>query len=140
MASLPATNISVNNSTVQTVIKTKNAGESLIDLTIDPNSPKGEIGLAYFDTTLNKPSANTEVDDKVIDKDETKYATKAGSDIASDVDTWKVPLFDGFDSETERDIPTLYTNSLNECSSLITSAAENFMYGIQEEIQLWPDF
>ena len=102
MASLPATNISVNNSTIQTRIFTQNAGESLFDLTIDPNSPKGKIGLAYFETTLNKRSANTEVDDK----DATKHATKLKCKTASDVDLWKVPLFDGVDSETESYTPS----------------------------------
>ena len=53
MASLLTTNISVNNSSIQSGILTHNEGESLVDLTIDPNSAKGEFGLACFETTLN---------------------------------------------------------------------------------------
>ena len=54
------------------------------------------------------------------------------------MDIWKVPLFDGADSETESNIPIFYIKSSNECLSLITSDAENFMCQIHEEMQLWP--
>ena len=79
MASLPTTNISVNNLTIQTGILAQNAGVTLVYLTIDPKSTKAAIGLACFETT------------------------KIESKIASDVDIWKVPVFDGVDSETEPD-------------------------------------
>ena len=48
-------------------------------------------------------------------------------------------LCDGSDLETESKIQVLYINSLNKCLSLITGAAEDFMYKISEEMTLWPN-
>ena len=49
-------NISEYNSTMQSGILTQNAGKSLIDLTFDPNSPKGAIDVAFFESTSMKSS------------------------------------------------------------------------------------
>ena len=43
---VPTANISESKSTIQSGISTQSAGESLVDLTIDPDSPKKENGLA----------------------------------------------------------------------------------------------
>ena len=43
-------------------------------------------------------------------------------------------MYDGDDSKTEFEIPIFFINSLNECLSLTTSGAEDFMYEIQEEM------
>ena len=56
---VPTSNISDNKSTIQSGILTQSAGESLLDLAIDPNSPKGDIGRACFEKTLKSPSAKT---------------------------------------------------------------------------------
>ena len=61
----PIINILEDNSTIQTKIFTQNADELLVDLTIGPNSPKGEIGLAFVvERTPLKSSIDKEVDAK----------------------------------------------------------------------------
>ena len=43
--------ISDSKSTIQSGIFTQNAGESLVDLTIDPNSQQREFGLAFIESS-----------------------------------------------------------------------------------------
>ena len=63
MECVPTSNISDGKSTILSGILTQSADESLVDLTIDPNSPEGEIGLAPLEITLNKSLVNQKVGD-----------------------------------------------------------------------------
>ena len=51
------------------------------------------------------------------------------------MEVWKIPIYEGSDSETELEIPILYIHSLNKSISMWRSDAEDFMHQIQEELQ-----
>ena len=54
-------------------------------------------------------------------------------------DNWIVPVFDGSDSETESNIPIYHIHGLNEGLSLLIGDVADFIFQIQEEMQLWPN-
>ena len=95
---MPTGKISDSKSTIQSGILTQSAGESLVDLTIDPNSPKGENGLAPLEEYLEK--------------------TQVHQNMATNETSWMVSIFDGSDSETVSTIPIHHMHSLNDCLTL----------------------
>ena len=111
LVGMPTLNISDSNSTTQSEILLQNAGESLVDLMFDAISPKGGIGLAFLEDNLNFPPTIENAD----------FNKACGT----------VPLFEGSNSETERNIPVHHIHSLNECLTLWTGEAEDFMFQIQ---------
>ena len=51
-----------------------------------------------------------------------------------------IPIFMGDDSKPENYFPTFYIHSVNECLSLWTGDAEDYMYEINLEMCLFDDF
>ena len=90
---MPTSNISDSKSATQSEILLQNAGESLVDLTIDPIFPKGDIGLAFLEDNLNLSPTIERAD--------------------FNKDSGIVPLYEGSDSETESNIPIHHIHSLN---------------------------
>ena len=73
------TEISEYKSTIQSGTSTQNAGESLVNLTINPNSLKGQIGLALVESrsfVSSSASIDKGVDDKTLGNEDMESPTQ----------------------------------------------------------------
>ena len=97
-----------------------NAGELLVDLTIDSKSPQEDFGQASLEANRN---ILPDIENVICNKD-----------------SCSVPIDAGSDSETECNTPIHHIHRLNECLTFWIRDAEDFMFQIQEWMRLRPSF
>ena len=136
MDCVPTLHILDSKSNIQSRILTQSASESLVDLMIDPSTPKGEIGPVPLESNLNKSPVYKAANHQDFDD---PAAINMSTKATINVDDWMVPTFDGSDFETESNIPMYLIHCLNEGLSLLIGDAEDFMFQIQEVMHLYPN-